>query len=382
MIQAKDFVKQAERKGYSFWTGVPCSFLTPFYNTVLQTKSLRFVAAASEGEAVAIALGSYLGGHKAVVMCQNSGFGNMVNPLTSLNACFEIPALLITSHRGQPGVKDEPQHKVMGEILPRLIETLQIPWREFPSETSQIEDVLSEADDYMDKKKKPFALILRKGTVETFPLDKQPTPPSLGSTKADEKSSPPAIERLKRKEILDLVLGHLTGEELVIGTTGKTGRELFSTGHKPNYLYVVGGMGCASGIALGLALAKPNRKVILFDGDGAALMKMGTLATIGYYQPDNLVHILIDNEAHESTGAQFTVSPVVHFTEVGRACSYKRTFRADSSDSIKSAVQIALKSKGPIMIHIKSKPGSDPKLGRPTLTPVQVKDQFMEWVGH
>ncbi len=166
----------------------------------------------------------------------------------------------------------------------------------------------------------------------------------------------------------------------MVATIGKTGRELFALGHLPNQIYIIGGMGCAAGIGLGLSLGQPSKKVVVIDGDGAVLMKMGTLATIGHYRPENFIHIVLDNEAHESTGAQFTVSGGMDIAGVASACRYKTIFRCDRSKDFKKYLREALKFQGPIMIHAKVAIGSDPSLGRPTLTPLEVKEQFMRWI--
>jgi len=190
----------------------------------------------------------------------------------------------------------------------------------------------------------------------------------------------PVGSRMRRLEAIQMIKEEVSQKALLVATTGKTGRELFALGHLPNQIYMVGGMGSAAGVGLGLSLGQQSKRVVVIDGDGACLMKMGTLATIGHYQPKNFIHIVLDNEAHESTGAQFTVSGSIDIATIASACRYKKVFQCDDAEAFKTSLHLALKSHGPVMIHVKVAVGSDPKLGRPTLNPVEVKDQFMRWI--
>lgn len=379
MISAASFVDAAVTRGYGFWSGVPCSFLTPFINYVIDSEALRYVGATSEGEAVAVSFGAFLGGHRTVTICQNSGLGNMVNPLASLNYPFRVPTLLITTLRGAPGIPDEPQHELMGQVTPQLLDTLRIPWRPFPESDTEIGARLDEACAYMDREQRPFAFVMQKDAVE---------PHALRSSAAYQEWRPEVQGSFtrrdgalaRRSEAIDAVARTAAAGDLLIATTGKTGRELYARGHAPNQLYVVGGMGCASGIGLGLALARPDRRVIVLDGDGAALMKMGTLASVGHYAPPNLVHVVLDNRAHESTGAQWTVSGTIDFAGVAAACGYRTVHRCDTPDGLAAVVGRA-GGAGPHFIHMRIGVGSDPALPRPHLSPVQVKEQFLAALG-
>jgi phosphonopyruvate decarboxylase len=379
VISASAFVGAAVSRGYRFWSGVPCSFLTPFINYVIDSDELTYVGATSEGEAVGISFGAFLGGQRTVTICQNSGLGNMVNPLASLNYPFRIPTLLITTLRGAPGIPDEPQHELMGQVTPQLLDVLRIPWRAFPDHADEIDPVMDEASAYMTSEQRPFALIMQKDAVETH---------ELCSTAAYRASRPPITGTFgleagalpRRLDAIRAVAGAAGDRDLLIATTGKTGRELYALGHASNHLYVVGGMGCASGIGLGLSLARPDRRVIVLDGDGAALMKMGTLASIGHYAPPNLVHVLLDNRAHESTGAQWTVSGSIDFAAIAAACGYHTVHRCESPDGLAALVTEAT-TDGPHFIHMRVAVGSDPKLPRPHLSPVQVKEQFLAALG-
>ena len=372
MIEAASFVDRLQELGYSQYAGVPCSFFTSFLNYVIDDPRVDYVGATSEGEAVGITMGAALAGRKTVTMCQNSGLGNMVNPLTSLNYPFRIPTLLIVTWRGQPGVKDEPQHEQMGRIMHQLLDTLEIPWLPFPREESEIADAIAEAEESMAARQLPFALVMEKDSIAPHELLSRDRPARV----ATECRALTGGELLTRTEALELILETLNGDEAIIATTGKTGRELFTVADRPNHLYVVGGMGTASAIGFGVAHALPRQPVVVIDGDGAALMKMGSLATIGCYQPENFLHIILDNEAHDSTGGQRTASPVVRFADVAAAANYRNAFATVSRDDIRDATRELRHRPGPSLLHVKIRAGSPEKLGRPTVKPHEVKDRF------
>ena len=379
MISAFSFIDQLRGLGYSQYAGVPCSFLTPLINYVINDPTLNYVGAASEGEAVGITFGAFLAGRKTVTMCQNSGLGNMVNPLTSLNYPFHVPTLLIVTWRGQPEVKDEPQHEQMGKIMHRLLETMEIPCLPFPASESEIAKTMEEAEASMKQRKRPFALVMQKGSVAPHPLSGRLECKSI-KTDLHENLSGNRNERPTRTAAIELVLEALAGDEAIIATTGKTGRELFTISDRANHLYVVGGMGTASAIGLGVAHTLPRQPVVVIDGDGAALMKLGALATIGFYQPSNLLHVILDNEAHDSTGGQRTASGVVRFAAVAAAANYRSAFAADRSEEIRQAVRLLRHRPGPSLLHVKIQPGSPEKLGRPTVKPHEVKERFSQFL--
>ncbi|MFN0069646.1 MAG: phosphonopyruvate decarboxylase, partial [Limisphaerales bacterium] len=309
---------------------------------------------------------------------QNSGLGNMVNPLTSLNQPFRVPTLLITTWRGEPGLKDEPQHGQMGRITHRLLETLEIPWRKFPEHEADIPAALDEAEAVMDGGR-PFAFVMSHGAVADCELCEPRLPPALGAVPAGAFAAAPP-DRLTRTGLLELALAELRGDEAIIATTGKTGRELFTLADRPNHLYVVGGMGGASAIGLGLARVRPQQPVVVLDGDGAALMKLGNLATIGFCRPTNLLHVLVDNEAHDSTGGQRTVSGRVDFAAIAAAANYRHARRADRPEDIRAALRELRGLPGPSLLHVKIRAGSPANLGRPTVPPHEVKERFMAWI--
>jgi phosphonopyruvate decarboxylase len=373
MIAADEFLDPAREHGLTFYTGVPCSFLTPLINRVIGDRHLDYVGAASEGEAVAIAAGAWLAGRQTVVMCQNSGLGNAVNPLTSLNFPFRIPTLLVVTWRGQPGLKDEPQHVLMGEITSRLLKTIRVPHADFPTSVDDVASILARAVADMTGTELPFGLIMAKGSVRDEGLQQIAVSPRPKGLRRDLRAE---SDRPARIDVLERVLARAPQQAGIIATTGKTGRELFTLADREQHLYLVGSMGCASGLALGVAL-NSRRKVIVLDGDGAALMKLGTLATIGAYAPRNLVHIILDNGVHDSTGGQATVSQVVDFADAALACGYGLACYCDSLDGFDRAFQKALDSNaGPTLIHIRIRPGSLEKLGRPTVPPYDVARRF------
>ncbi len=378
MIQSQDFISACTSRGYTFYTGVPCSFLKPLINCVIQNPDVDYVTATSEGEAVGIAAGAYLAGCKAVVMCQNSGLGNTINPLTSLCFPFRIPILLIVTLRGEPGLNDEPQHELMGQITGELLETLHIQWEFFPDELEKIGTVLDQAESKMAKTGLPFALIMKKGNVHKTDLKSIGTAilkPQKVSLEGRFNNNPE--KRMSRFESIKIIREAFCNDDAIIATTGKIGRELFTLGDTKNQLYVVGSMGCAAGIGFGIQHVRPKQRVIVLDGDGAALMKMGTIATIGYYKPEQFIHIILDNETYESTGGQQSVSPSVDFCKIAGACVYLQCYRTDTKNDLLNAIRSVKRLSGPSLIHVKVSSSSASDLGRPTLKPYQVKERFM-----
>lgn len=379
MISAESFLVAAKNHGFSLYTGVPCSYLKPFINYVIDAPDLEYVGATNEGDAVAIASGAELGGKPAVVMFQNSGFGNTVNPLTSLNMIFDIPVLVITTLRGEPGgPKDEPQHALMGQITTGLFDLMRIPWEYFPSEEADIAPCLERAMRHMREKKQPYGLVMKKDAVAPHKLKSKAVPKDLSATASIAANYTWPAARPSRTEVLAAVQKSLRPGDVVVATTGHTGRELYALEDKPNQLYMVGSMGCAGSFGLGLALAQPNRRVIVLDGDGAALMRLGALATLGFERPKNLLHILLDNELHESTGGQSTVSHSVDTALVAAASGYPRVERVPTAEGV--AALVAADTTELTFAHVKTKPGSPEDLPRPTVTPVQVKDRLVAYM--
>jgi phosphonopyruvate decarboxylase len=382
MIEARDFVEAARERGFEWYAGVPCSFLTPFINYVLQDESLRYVSMANEGDAVALIAGIALSGRRGVTMMQNSGLGNAVSPLTSLTWTFRLPQLLIVTWRAQPGVSDEPQHALMGPITPKILETMEIPWELFPSAPTAIGPALDRATAHMDETGRPYALVMQKGTVAPYALK------SSGYTAA-KRSNAATLEPLRlapgarpsRQEALREVIAHTPVDStVVLATTGFCGRELYALDDRPNQLYMVGSMGCIAPLALGLALARPDLRVVALDGDGAALMRMGVFATVGAYGPPNLLHLLLDNGVHDSTGGQATVSAGVSFAEIAAACGYASSLETDDIARVGAWLE-APALAGPRFARLLTRAGTPDGLPSHSLTPLDVKRRLMQHFG-
>lgn len=291
MIDAESLGNLLMAAGHDFATGVPCSSLSPLQNAFAVGERVDYIAATNEGQALAIAAGARIAGRKSVVLMQNSGLGNAINPVTSLLAIFEISVLLIISWRGRPGWPDEPQHEVMGRVMPELLQVIGIPYRILSQEASAARADLTEVLDLIETTGRTHAIIVPDKTFSSFPCTNTETPrrapgdhfhlvKSLGQL----PSRTEALERLNATR----------GDDLVVATTGKTARELFALGDRPRNLYVVGSMGLASSLALGLSLGT-DKRVIALDGDGAALMHLGVLSTIAAYGKANFVHVILDN---------------------------------------------------------------------------------------
>lgn len=389
MIEAKSFVETARQAGFGLYTGVPCSYVKPFINYVIDAQAagstdgrapLSYIGAANEGDAVAIATGAELGGQRAITMMQNSGLGNAVSPLTSLNAIFRIPTLLIVTLRGEPGgPKDEPQHELMGQITIQMLETMSVGWEYFPTEESQVAGAIERAIGHMTKTELPFCFVMKKDSVAPYKLTSKPKARPFPSS--DPGAPPPEFPtaRPSRTEALRAVQKATGPADLLVATTGYTGRELYACDDRANQLYMVGSMGCAATFGLGLARARPDRRVIVLDGDGALLMRMGALATLGYERPDNLVHVLLDNEAHDSTGTQSTVTHSVDLGGCARACGYPEVARITGVDALEAA--LADRKPGLRFLHVKTRPGAPDDLPRPKITPREVATRLKAHLG-
>ncbi len=370
MIAAGEFIQGARAHGFSLYTGVPCSYLKPFINYVIDDADLRYVGAVNEGDAVAVAAGVELAGQRGVVMFQNSGFGNAVNPLTSLTHVFRIPVLIIVTLRGEPGgPADEPQHELMGRITGDMLDLLGIAWDWFPTETAEIEPLLARAVATMDSERRSFALVMRKGSVAPHPL------PSKSQARLPEPQFAGGPQPMAHRiDMLRAVHANVSADEIIIASTGYTGRELYVLDDRPGQLYMVGSMGCAASLGLGIALACPQRRVIVLDGDGALLMHLGVLAMLGHERPANLVHVVLDNGMHESTGGQTTLSSTVDFCAVAAACGYPSA--VSMADPGELGRQLIATDGQLAFIHVPTLPGVPDDLARPTITPAQVADRL------
>ena len=370
MIKAEDFIEEGLKRKFDFYTGVPCSYLKPFINYVIDSNTIDYIAAANEGDAIAIGAGASLSGRNSIVMFQNSGLGNAVNPITSLNQIFKIPSLIITTLRGDPeGPSDEPQHKLMGKITPEILDLMEIKWEFFPLDKKDLPNAFDHASEEMEKGNS-YALIMKKGSVQSHSLKSDLVTKKLNLI--DDSFYQAKIG--KRKDALEIIQNNSKEMDLLIATTGYTGRELYSIGDRPNQFYTVGSMGCASSLALGVAISSKKNRVITLDGDGALLMRMGALATIGYYRPKNFLHILLNNELHESTGGQSTVSHSIDFCKIAISCGYERVISARSLDHLKEIINDKTNVLTFCLLNIE--PGIEDKLPRPEIMPLDVAKRF------
>ena len=385
MIVAEDFLAACARRGLRFYSGTPCSYLKPFINAVINDSALTFRDAVNEGDAVAMAAGAHVAtGAPGVVMFQNSGLGNAVNALTSLNFPFRVPVLLIVTHRAEPGgPPDEPQHELMGAITTTLLDTLEIPWAPFPATAEAIAGALDAALGYFREHSRPYALVMPHGAVADNSLraPRDQTPIGRREVSFQETLSLPYGDRATRDAALALLLAAKRPDDVVVATTGYTGRELYTLGDAPNHFYMVGAMGSASAFALGLAIHQPARRVWIVDGDGAALMRLGNVASIGAFAPRNLFHLVLDNEAHDSTGGQSTVSRGVSFGAIARASGYATAAGSDSLDELNRLLAVHTANGGPTLVHFRIKAGTMENLGRPKTKPVEVKTRLMRHLG-
>ena len=375
MISASGFLDRAAGRGFDLYTGVPCSFIQGFINRVIGSDSLRYVGATNEGDAVAIAAGSSLGGRRAVCMFQNSGLGNAVSPLSSLTSTFRIPILLIVTHRGEPGGKaDEPQHELMGRITTDLLDLLGIAWSPFPTDESEIDAVFDTVDRVMNETSLPYALVMSHGSVEPWPA---PNGPTITDRTVEV---PAAVEPVsRRRDMLAAIQSAAAPDDIIVATTGYTGRELYQLDDRSNQFYMVGSMGCASSFGLGLAIAQPERRVIVADGDGAALMRLGAFSTVGAERPPNLVHVVLDNGRHESTGGQSTSSSSTDLAAVAAATGYPVVERVAETASLRRLLE--REQSATVFVHAPIRSGTPDQLSRPAVTPPEVAARLRHLLG-
>jgi phosphonopyruvate decarboxylase len=367
MISVVEFSKKLSSLGFDTAVGVPDSTFKGLISYFSSQDVFRHVIASNECEAAAIASGYYLAEKKpALVYMQNSGFCKTLNPYTSLLSAdvYSVPALMLVGWRGEPGKKDEPQHKMMGRIMTDLFEVMELEYTVLSEEDWQ--NQLQTAADYFKTNDRPYVIAIPKGLFDDFKI------PGQAETTAV----------LTREEALNIIVDHSSEDAVFISTTGKTSRELFEireqrNDHHGRDFYTVGSMGCASSIAFGVGLAESQKPIYILDGDGAALMQMGSMATIGHYKNPRLKHILLDNNAHESTGGQPTVSHSVDFSQIAKACGYEHVETAADGDELSKALQ-QLENNGKLtLLVVKVKKGSRPDLGRPTTTPRENRDAFI-----
>lgn len=364
-----------------FHAGVPCSLLSPITNTISTAENMRYVNAAIEGEAVALAAGAWLAGVNSAVWIQNSGLGNTINPITSLLNTFEIPILLISSRRGKPGEDDEPQHTLMGEITESLFKMCKIDYA-LLTEVSEVTFLFDKVSNYLNNLRQTYGIIVDKNCVEKTPYVEQTRLRNKVHGVMHELKDNTQKDLPSRFKYLKSVVKIFDKNTPIIATTGKTGRELYTLRDTKNHFYMVGSMGYASSIGLGVSL-NTSRNIVVIDGDGALLMNMGTLATIGNFAPKNLIHIIIDNEKYESTGGQPTTSSTVNFAEIALNTGYAHCFSVNTQNGFETACKIAsVEQQGPYLIHVKASTQTIKDLARPSIHPSDTALRFREFLAH
>jgi len=354
-----------------FFTGVPDSTFKGWMSFLSKFNGIKLtnIIACNECEAIAIATGYHLATSKiAVAYMQNAGEGKTINPLTSLcdPEVYSVPVFLMIGWRGEPETTDEPQHKKMGKITTSLLDLLGIPFKILPDSIFKAKEVIELLYQIALTESIPVALLIQRGTIHDY-----------NAESSQDEILP------TREEVLKIIADFMDDCPIVT-TTGKTSRELYEhrvfNSEETRDFYTVGGMGCSASIGLGIALQKPNTRIIVIDGDGSLLMQLGSLATIGHYKPPNLIHFLIDNNSHESTGGQPTVSNTVDFEKIALSCGYEKAISINSVDDLKIELEKLITERKLTLIIIKVKKGARSNLGRPTTTPKENKRIFMNYL--
>ena len=375
MLKPEILVNFLKKQNISFFSGVPDSLLKDFCAYVDDHfPPNNHIIAANEGSAIGLAIGHHLSSGKVpLVYLQNSGLGNTVNPLISLASeeVYSIPILLVIGWRGEPGIKDEPQHKHQGRITPALLDVMDIPYVIIDSSMDQNEvlTLIGTQIKNCQISNKPVCILVRKGTFEKY------------KKKISESNNSQC--ELEREEAVQIATKICEPNAIIVCTTGMLSRELFEyrsnnqLGHGKDFL-CVGGMGHASQIATGIAIDQPNRPVYCFDGDGAALMHMGSMAITGTKNLSNLIHIVFNNGCHESVGGQPTVAQKFELSKVASSLGYKFSARVSNEENLKKIIIQAQLNKSSSFIEIFVRSGHRSDIGRPTTTPVQNKISLME----
>ena len=374
MVSVDKFYDALRHCGVSMFTGVPDSLLKNLCAYITDNSDAAHnIIAANEGAAVGIAAGHYLATREVpVVYMQNSGIGNAVNPLMSLadEKVYSIPVLLIIGWRGEPGVYDEPQHVKQGEVTLPLLDAMQIPYVVLSDEDDAAMTAVQMMITECKKFAKPHAIVIRKNTFGKYKLQKEAV-----------NDYP-----LSREEALTRLVKAIGEDSMIVSTTGKLSRELFELrealgqGHGNDFL-TVGSMGHSSSIALGIALEKPDRKIYCFDGDGAFIMHMGAISNIGALAPKHFVHVVFNNGAHESVGGQPTLGFGIDICSIARACGYREALTVTTEEEFSALSDRINALEGPVMIELRVRIDSRDNLGRPTTTPIENKEAFMNNLG-
>ncbi len=304
---------------------------------------------------------------------QNSGLGNIINPLLSLADpyVYSIPAILMIGWCGEPGIRDEPQHKKQGKVTLKLLDAMEVPYKVITSEMTdnEVRRYIEVATSVAKKNNTPYALVIKKGTFSNYKL----------------KKVVPSNFPLRREDAIKIIVNNINGDDIVVSTTGVASRELFEyrealgQSHENDFL-TVGGMGHANQIALGIALNKPDREVYCFDGDGAMLMHMGSVAINGSLQCQNLIHVVFNNGAHDSVGGQPTVGYYINIPAIAKAVGYSTVMKAETETDIANSIQKLKATVGLSLLEIKVNKGFRKDLGRPTKTPMENKEDLMRFI--
>lgn len=373
MINPKLFYGLLKKKNIDFYTGVPDSLLKNLCAYLSDNSSVtNHIIAANEGGAIGLAAGYHLATNKIpVIYMQNSGQGNTVNPLMSLTdkLVYNIPVLLVIGWRGEPGIKDEPQHLKQGQVTIPLLDAMKIKHEILTDNEEQLSNQLERVVSYIQTTHEAFALVVRKGTFDSYKLQYIEDPKLM----------------LSRERAIQIVTNSLSDKDIVVSTTGMISRELFEIrerngqGHANDFL-TVGAMGHASQIALGIAINQHNRRVFCFDGDGATIMHMGNMAIVGSIVPNNYYHIIFNNGAHDSVGGQPTVGFDINIPAIAKACGYKTVISLDNGSDLEKQLEVLFSYPAPLLLEIQVKKGARSDLGRPTTTPIQNKEALMNFL--
>ena len=373
MINPKLFYGLLKKKNIDFYTGVPDSLLKNLCAYLSDNSSVtNHIIAANEGGAIGLAAGYHLATNKIpVIYMQNSGQGNTVNPLMSLTdkLVYNIPVLLVIGWRGEPGIKDEPQHLKQGQVTIPLLDAMKIKHEILTDNEEQLSNQLERVVSYIQTTHEAFALVVRKGTFDSYKLQYIEDPKLM----------------LSRERAIQIVTNSLSDKDVVVSTTGMISRELFEIrerngqGHANDFL-TVGSMGHASQIALGIAINQHNRRVFCFDGDGATIMHMGNMAIVGSIVPNNYYHIIFNNGAHDSVGGQPTVGFDINIPAIAKACGYKTVISLDNGSDLEKQLEVLFSYPAPLLLEIQVKKGARSDLGRPTTTPIQNKEALMNFL--
>ena len=372
MIRPQFFYDTLASYGVDFYAGVPDSLLKNLCAYITDHADVTHnIIAANEGAAVGLAAGHYLAtGKPACVYMQNSGEGNIINPIASLTdpEVYNIPVLLLIGWRGRPGVHDEPQHVKQGKVTTGLLNVMGINFDVLSKEEDKVEKQIAKAIEALQRNE-VYAIVIEKDTFEDYKLQ---------NAEANDLT-------MSREEAIQTVAAALGERDVIVSTTGMISRELFeyrvkmNQGHECDFL-TVGSMGHASQIALGIALAKQDRRVWCFDGDGAAIMHMGSMAIVASKQPKNYIHVVFNNGAHDSVGGQPTVGLKIDLPAIANAVGYKRAFSVSEKSQLTKAIEEVKNTKETTLLEIKVKKGNRKDLGRPTTTPIQNKEALMEFL--